>query len=212
MSTTDYLLNTAAFPEEYAERLIDILAINPNRFLSFKDALYHFRRLDDDQAAEVMQQIVKQLETQEADGRPIVSAPALLASLEAILPYAESEAYSLANHKDSPECEAEAEHAWKAVEVAQGVIAQAKAAGILPASTDIDIHALLTQRRQIASVWSIEDVKELRPDLDDDQAWEVLQAAEDSHEGDIGINCSVLECHAEMLFGSAPETAEPAEA
>ena len=59
MSTTDYLLNTAPFPEDYAERLIEILGITQSNFLSFKDALYHFRRLDDDQAAEVMRHVME---------------------------------------------------------------------------------------------------------------------------------------------------------
>ena len=27
-------------------------------------------------------------------------------------------------------------------------------------------------------IWSVEDVQQLRPDLDDDQAWEVLQAVD----------------------------------
>jgi len=70
---------------------------------------------------------------------------------------------------------------------------------------ETNIHELLAERRQIARIWGIEDMQGIRPDLSEEQAWEVLQAAEDSHEADIGINCSVLECHAEMLFGSAPE-------
>lgn len=70
----------------------------------------------------------------------------------------------------------------------------------------LDIHDLLAERRQIARIWGIEDVQGIRPDLSEEQAWEVLQAVKDSHEADIGINCSVLECHAEMLFGDAPET------
>jgi hypothetical protein len=61
------------------------------------------------------------------------TAPRLLASLEAILPYAENEAYSLEKLKDSPEAEAEAQRAWKAVEAAQAIVAQASGAGILPA-------------------------------------------------------------------------------
>jgi hypothetical protein len=48
--------------------------------------------------------------------------------VKAILPYAESEAYSLENLKDTPEAEAEAETAWKAVEPAQTAIAEGTAA------------------------------------------------------------------------------------
>jgi hypothetical protein len=76
---------------------------------------------------------------------------------------------------------------------------------------EIDIDELLANRRQIATIWGIEDVKQVRPDLSDDQAWEVLQAAKDGHEADIGINWSVLECHAEMLIGDAPDTDEAGE-
>jgi hypothetical protein len=62
MSMTDYWLNTAAFPEEYAAVLIETLAIAPANFLSVKDALYHFRGLDDEQAAEAMQAIAERIE------------------------------------------------------------------------------------------------------------------------------------------------------
>src|SRR5258708_522233 len=39
---------------------------------------------------------------------------------------------------------------------------------------DIDhqVHVLLARNHQIAAIWSIEDVKSVRPDLTDDQAWE----------------------------------------
>jgi hypothetical protein len=139
MSTTDYLLNTAPFPEDYAERLIEILGITQSNFLSFKDALYHFRHLDDDQAAEVMRLIMGAASTR--------------------------------------------------------------------TKTEIDIDAVLAERRQIAVVWCIEDMQEIRSDLTEDQCWEVLETAKDSHERDIGINSSVLECHAEMLFDSDPDEA-----
>ena len=43
---------------------------------------------------------------------------------------------------------------------------------------DVDIHELLAENRQIAHIWGIDDVQEQRPDLDDDQAWAVLQVAE----------------------------------
>ncbi len=142
MSTTDYLLNTAPFPEDYAERLIEILGITQSNFLSFKDALYHFRGLDDDQAAEVMRHVME--------------------------------------------------------------------AATTPA--EIDIDALLAGRRQIAAIWGVEDVQANRPDLTENQCWEVLQQAKDQHDADNGISWDVLEWHAEMLFGSAPETDEAEEA
>ena len=72
----------------------------------------------------------------------------------------------------------------------------------------IDIDAYLAARRQIATVWSVEDVQEIRPDLTEDQCWEVLEQAKKHHDAGIGINWSVLECHAEMLFGNAPAAAK----
>ena len=66
--------------------------------------------------------------------------------------------------------------------------------------------------QEISISWSTEDVQSVRPDLSDDQAWQVLQAVEHDHDATIGVNWDVLECHAEMLFGDAPETAEAGEA
>jgi hypothetical protein len=137
---------------------------------------------------------------------------ALLVALEGVIDYAENEAYSLEKLKDSPEAEAEAVRAWAAVESAQAIIAQAKAAGISSAPCDIDLHELLANRRQIASIWSIEDVQSIRPDLSEEQAWEVLQAADRHHDATLGINWDVLACHAEMLFGNAADVDEAKEA
>lgn len=141
-----------------------------------------------------------------APERLLKAASQILAALEAIIDYAENEAYSLEKLKDCPEAEAEAERAWKAVETGRDAIAQAKEAGIASSPPDIDIHALLAQRRQIADIWSSEDVQEIRPGLTDEQAWQVLQETERYHDATIGINWDVLSCHANMLFGNAPET------
>ena len=75
----------------------------------------------------------------------------------------------------------------------------------------IDIHELLAKRRQIAVVWSIEDVQSVRPDLTDDQAWLVLLDVDRYNDDTIGINWDVVDCHAELLFGDAPETDEAEE-
>ena len=75
-----------------------------------------------------------------------------------------------------------------------------------PEATDID--AILAARKHIAVSWSVEDMQEIRPDLNEEQAWEVLRQARKRHDATIGINWSVLECHAELLFGDAPETDE----
>jgi hypothetical protein len=75
----------------------------------------------------------------------------------------------------------------------------------------IYIHATLAGRRQIAVIWCIEDVQEVRPDLSEEQCWKVLQAAEHNHDATIGINWDVLSCQADTLFGIAPADANPGE-
>jgi hypothetical protein len=71
---------------------------------------------------------------------------------------------------------------------------------------DIDIHALLAERKQIAHIWGVEDVQEVRPDLDEDQAWEVLQRIDRRLDSERGISWETIEIVAEDLFGDAPET------
>jgi hypothetical protein len=75
-----------------------------------------------------------------------------------------------------------------------------------PEPPEIDIHALLAERRQIADVWSIEDVQAVRPDLSEDQCWEVLQFTDSTKDAELGITWLTLEMAAEHLFGDAPET------
>jgi hypothetical protein len=76
----------------------------------------------------------------------------------------------------------------------------------------IDIDAVLAERRQIAHIWSIEDVQEIRPDLDEEQAWEVLQSIDHDKDAEFGITWLTVEMAAEELFGAAPETDEAEEA
>lgn len=52
----------------------------------------------------------------------------------------------------------------------------------------------------ISITWGISDVKEVRPDLTDKQAREVLSEAKRKHDASIGINWEVLEVVAEYLF------------
>jgi hypothetical protein len=73
--------------------------------------------------------------------------------------------------------------------------------------SDIDIHELLTQRRQVAVIWSIEDVQAVRPDLTDDQAWEVLKRCEKRHDAEIGFTWQFIELIAEEIF-SPPQDLE----
>ena len=58
---------------------------------------------------------------------------------------------------------------------------------------------------EIAIVWSVADVLDIRPDLTEDQAYEVLIQADQNHDATIGISWDVLDCHASMLY---PEETE----
>jgi hypothetical protein len=72
--------------------------------------------------------------------------------------------------------------------------------------TEIDVHKYLAQSQQIAIVWSTEDVKEVRPDLTDAQAWEVLQLVERSHDANFGICWETLDYAAHTLYGDPTKT------
>jgi hypothetical protein len=70
---------------------------------------------------------------------------------------------------------------------------------------DIDLHELLVQNRCIAHIWGVEDVREVRPDLNDDQAWQVLQTIDRRLDSVHGINWDTIEIVAEELFGPEPQ-------
>lgn len=72
--------------------------------------------------------------------------------------------------------------------------------------TKINIHAVLAERQQIALIWSIEDVLEVRPDLSDDQAWEVLKIVDRRHDATCGVTWDTLAYIAAELFGSQRDT------
>ena len=50
----------------------------------------------------------------------------------------------------------------------------------------------MQRNRLIAHTWCIDDVREIRPDLDDDQAWEVLQWTDKYLDSDLGISWQTL--------------------
>ena len=58
---------------------------------------------------------------------------------------------------------------------------------------DTDIHDLLAKRQQIAAIWGIEDVQSIRPDLSEQQAWEVLQMVDRHKDAELGITWLTLE-------------------
>jgi hypothetical protein len=80
-----------------------------------------------------------------------------------------------------------------------------------PELPETDIHELLAQRRLIAHIWGVEDVLEVRPDLSEDQCWEVLQSVDRHKDAELGINWQTLEIIAELLFGDAPDTGDTQE-
>ena len=80
-----------------------------------------------------------------------------------------------------------------------------------PEPPEIDIHEILAERRLIGLLWGIEDVQEVRPDLSEDQCWEVLQHVERRKDAELGITWLTLEFAAEQLFGDAPESDEAGE-
>jgi hypothetical protein len=72
----------------------------------------------------------------------------------------------------------------------------------------LEVSQLLAARRQVAVVWNIEDVQSLRPDLTDDQAWEVLEQAYDVHDSEWGFTWTHLQTVADDMFPESSTTKE----
>ena len=73
------------------------------------------------------------------------------------------------------------------------------------------IHELAEQRRVIAIIWSVEDVQEVRPDFDEDQAWEVLQKCKQCHDCEWGMTWDFIESVAGYLFPAPDPNLETTE-
>ena len=67
------------------------------------------------------------------------------------------------------------------------------------------LESQLLKQGYIVVLWHINDVKELRPDLSDEQCRKVLQQCEHDHDANIGINWDVISFHAENLFPEREE-------
>jgi hypothetical protein len=67
---------------------------------------------------------------------------------------------------------------------------------------ELDLDDLLYENRLIAHVWSTEDVRSVRADLDDDQAWKVLQYLDRHVDSERGITWERVEQVAYDMFGS----------
>jgi hypothetical protein len=74
----------------------------------------------------------------------------------------------------------------------------------------IEIHELLAERKQIAAVWSIEDVQEVRPELNDDQAWDVLRDVDRHKDAELGINWMTIKYSADDLYPKTEDVGKPA--
>jgi hypothetical protein len=69
---------------------------------------------------------------------------------------------------------------------------------------EIDLHELLAESSRIAHVWGTDDVRQRRPDLDDDQAWEVLQVVEKRLDSNLGVTWNTVEIIANELYSEKP--------
>ncbi len=72
------------------------------------------------------------------------------------------------------------------------------------------VHDLLAKHRQIATIWSVEDVQDVRSDLTDDQAWQVLERVGDKHDAEYGISWTTLEIVADDLFPASDDSDQSA--
>lgn len=70
----------------------------------------------------------------------------------------------------------------------------------------IDVHKVLEQRRQVTVIWGIEDVQSVRPDLTDEQAWEVLLECRHLHDCELGFNWLLIDTVADDLFPAPDDT------
>jgi hypothetical protein len=66
-------------------------------------------------------------------------------------------------------------------------------------------------KREIAIIWAVEDVQEIRPDLSDTEAFAVLTAVERDHDCNHGICWDTLSSAAGELYPE-PEADETADA
>jgi hypothetical protein len=70
------------------------------------------------------------------------------------------------------------------------------------------LREMMQQQQVIGLLWNIDDVRSLRPDLDDDQAWSVLQRVDDQKDATLGITWDTLEWAAQDLFPLDPSQRE----
>jgi len=76
----------------------------------------------------------------------------------------------------------------------------------VPSIIEIDIEEKLAEQKAITVVWHTEDVQFIRPDLTEEQSWEVLKLVRYKHNADLGINWEELNFFADRLFPKTPPT------
>src|SRR4051794_25738201 len=74
----------------------------------------------------------------------------------------------------------------KATEYAASLEKQLEDAASSPAE-------FLSRHRMVSHIWGLEDVRNVCPDLTDDQAWAVLQAVDKNLDSEVGITWETLE-------------------
>ena len=67
-------------------------------------------------------------------------------------------------------------------------------------ASERDIRLLLIERRQIAQIWSINDVQALRNDLSEEEAWIVLQEVDRRQAINYGIDWGLVEYVSDELY------------
>lgn len=80
----------------------------------------------------------------------------------------------------------------------------------LERGNEIDVYTLknaieafeggAANKHSIFIEWCVDDVKDVRPDLDDDQALEVLEFVKDNHDATIGVTWETLQYAADLLY------------
>lgn len=67
----------------------------------------------------------------------------------------------------------------------------------------VDIYEFLHDNRMIGHLWGVTDVQSVRPDLNGDQAWQVLQHLDEQYDSGLGVSWNDLKRVAEQLYGAA---------
>lgn len=69
-----------------------------------------------------------------------------------------------------------------------------------PVSAALQMREMLAKQHQIAFVFGVDDVQAIRPDLDHEQSWAVLQDCEATLTTEFGLSYAMIEIVAGILF------------